>query len=608
MCVATRPAIIPQAYCRGSQDRDTDAAMYRTDVAHMESQVRLLRLNKDAQGEALMRTIDGRSTLYICTSRNIFADTVLLRVCGAVLLRENTRLRLIIGTMSSLLGNGSAGALADMGVSRQELHEAVTVGDKARLSLVAKDISDAATQVHRARRDKPDPPVASYMETEKHHQSFWDALHETFATLKKPQPQKQEQEQEKPRTASGSGPPTTNGPVGMSSASAPSMHDPVLESVSTAGPPPQHGAPFQFPAFAPMAGPSTYPPQMATAMPGAPYTLDTHIPASSGTAFLGLDTDSLNTTPSSTDLNNAFTPSDLFAGLCMPDVFPAPAHSQAGQLEAQAFELVKAHVSQRMLDPAYSMPAALQPTTMQSSLPHDPAIDSVLWPSMRDKLIASDVQARLAQGIGQVLNAKTVLQDLQSMTTIHPTWVSRGLRLRRLSKRTEPSIPPTGPSRSASLGSARGVRSQVSLSGRRSHSADEQSMASDARRPAASRIAHFRTQPDRQSPYHVHRPQEGLFHLRQATLSMSAASPARAGYSRILQLLHHFAHAPSELFSNIRLFLRWQPRVRLAQVAIDGCLLRNVVPAVCQVVSTDERWRLASHVHLERLEEVDVLS
>ena len=327
--------------------------------------------------------------------------------------------------MGTLLGNGSAGALADMGISRQELHEAVTVGDKERLSLVAMDISDAATRVHKQRRYKPDQPVAAYMEDEKHHGSWWEAVHETFATLKKPQPKKQKQEQEMARTASDSDPSTSNGPVGHSSASAPSFDNGVLESVPTPGPSQQQSASFQFPAFAPMAGHSTLPPQVAMAMPGAPYTFDTHMPASSGSAFLGLDTASLGTTPSSTDPNNAFTPSDLFAGLCMPDVFPAPAQSQAGQLEAQAFELVNAHVTQRMLDPTHSMPAALQPTTMQSALPHDPVIDSVLWPSMRDKLIASDVQARLSQGIGQVLDAKAVLQDLQGMTTIHPTWVSR---------------------------------------------------------------------------------------------------------------------------------------------------------------------------------------
>ena len=350
-----------------------------------------------------------------------------------MLLRENTRLRLIIETMSSLVGNGSAGVLADMGISRQELQEAIDVGDQQRLTLVAKDIQEAANKAHSARREKPEQPCAAWMETEKQHQSWWEAVKETFATLKPGQQQKPKPE---PPSASDSGPSTSNGAVGQPPTSAPLMHDAVSASVPIPGPPQQqHGASFPLPAFAPMVGHSDLPPQLATAMPGALYALDTQMPASSSNAFLGLDTTSLDTTPSSTDLTNAFTPSDLFAGLCMPDVFPVPAHSQAGQLEAQAFELVKAHVSQRMLNPAYSMPAALQPTTMQSSLPHDPVIDSVLWPSMRDKLITSEVQARLSRSPGEVFDAKAVLRDLQSMTTIHPAWVSRQSRACPLSVR-----------------------------------------------------------------------------------------------------------------------------------------------------------------------------
>lgn len=55
--------------------------------------------------------------------------------------------------------------------------------------------------------------------------------------------------------------------------------------------------------------------------------------------------------------------------------------------KADKFLQLSYHVYNFRMNPKYSLPPILKPTPLQRSTPHDPLIDSMPWPSIRDKLI-----------------------------------------------------------------------------------------------------------------------------------------------------------------------------------------------------------------------------
>lgn len=88
-----------------------------------------------------------------------------------------------------------------------------------------------------------------------------------------------------------------------------------------------------------------------------------------------------------------------------------------------------------MENPFHPLPPALEPTFLQNMLPHgkssltsiavrlimindaDAAINAVIWPGMRDKLIT-------AQNGQNALHPLTLIQEMEAQTTVHPGQVS----------------------------------------------------------------------------------------------------------------------------------------------------------------------------------------
>ena len=55
--------------------------------------------------------------------------------------------------------------------------------------------------------------------------------------------------------------------------------------------------------------------------------------------------------------------------------------------KAETFLQLSYHMYNRYINPNYTLPPILKPTQLQQTTPHDHAIDSLPWPSIRDKLI-----------------------------------------------------------------------------------------------------------------------------------------------------------------------------------------------------------------------------
>lgn len=77
------------------------------------------------------------------------------------------------------------------------------------------------------------------------------------------------------------------------------------------------------------------------------------------------------------------------------------------------------HLRSKQEDDTHELPVALEKTTAQGVMPHDPRIDAVLWPAMRDRLIF---------GNGKI-DLQAVLQSLESgeAVIVHATGVSQNL-------------------------------------------------------------------------------------------------------------------------------------------------------------------------------------
>jgi len=76
----------------------------------------------------------------------------------------------------------------------------------------------------------------------------------------------------------------------------------------------------------------------------------------------------------------------------------------------QAIQLISYHMRSKLANPGYILPLALAPTSMQILTPHDQRIDTVIWPSMRDRLISHSE-----------LELPTVLAKLLENISVHPT-------------------------------------------------------------------------------------------------------------------------------------------------------------------------------------------
>jgi hypothetical protein len=85
---------------------------------------------------------------------------------------------------------------------------------------------------------------------------------------------------------------------------------------------------------------------------------------------------------------------------------------------------VFSHIRLKHQSASYKLPACLEKTLLQKSVPYDTCIDRVIWPSMRDKLISRQYDQQ-SQAASLPNSVQRTVEDLWSDIIVHPCNVSR---------------------------------------------------------------------------------------------------------------------------------------------------------------------------------------
>ena len=74
----------------------------------------------------------------------------------------------------------------------------------------------------------------------------------------------------------------------------------------------------------------------------------------------------------------------------------------------QAVQLISYHMRNKRDNPNYKLPPSLRATITQSSVPHSPFFDGIVFASLRDRLILLKDQYDLATLLGDLIEAPTI--------------------------------------------------------------------------------------------------------------------------------------------------------------------------------------------------------
>jgi hypothetical protein len=82
------------------------------------------------------------------------------------------------------------------------------------------------------------------------------------------------------------------------------------------------------------------------------------------------------------------------------------------------------HLRSKQEDSAHELPSALTQTAAQGIMPHDPRIDGILWPAMRDRLIFSSGKIDLEAVILSLDSVDAVIVHATGVGALDTLWLA----------------------------------------------------------------------------------------------------------------------------------------------------------------------------------------